>query len=42
MIAYYSFRINTIDFFKLEHFQQLRVSIELIITGIDVNYYFTF
>ena len=31
--------MNTIDFFKLEHFQQLKVSTELIITGIDVNCY---
>ena len=41
-VAYYSFRMKTIAFFKLEYFQQLKVSTGLIITEIDVNYHFTF
>ena len=40
-VAYYSFRLKTIDFFKLEHFKQLKACAELLITAIDVNYHFT-
>ena len=35
-MVYYSFRMKTIDFFNLEHFQQLNVFTELLITEIDV------
>ena len=38
---YCSFGMKTIDFFKLEHFKQLKVSTEQLITAIDVNFYFT-
>lgn len=31
-VAYYNFWMKTIDFFKWEHFQQLRVSTGLLIT----------
>ena len=41
-VAYYSFRRKTIDFFNLEHFQQLNVFTEPLITAIDVNYHFIF
>ena len=32
--------MKTFDFFKLEHFKQLKVS-ELLITAVDVNYPFS-
>ena len=41
-ISYYSFRMKTFDFFKLEHIQQLKVSYRLSMAEIDVNYHFVF
>ena len=35
-MAYYSFRMKTIDFFNSQHFQQLNVFTQLLITEIDV------
>jgi len=42
-MVYYSFRMKTMDFFNLEHFQLLNVFTQLLITEIDVlNYHFIF
>ena len=35
-MVYYSFRLKTIDFLNLEHFQQLNFFTQLLITEIDV------
>ena len=35
-VAYYTFRMKTVDFFKLK--QGTKASSELLITTIDVNY----
>ena len=35
-MAYYNFRMKTIDFFNSQHFQQLDVFTQLLITEIDL------
>ena len=35
-MAYYNFRMKTIDFFNSQHFQQLNVFTQLLITEIDL------
>ena len=41
-VAYYSFQIKLSTFFRLDRFEQLKVSTELFITAIHVNYHFIF
>lgn len=39
---YYSFQMENINIFKLEHLKQPKVSTELLVTAIDVKHNFTF